>query len=98
MDLNNFSINLKISRLNLLLAKMQIDIQYSFLVKTGDDKKAFISYAKSVVKNATIIFNNGQINDLDLETKNKTIAEWNNKIDELLCCFPEYMKDDIKKI
>lgn len=81
----------KIDKIIELLNKMENDINYSTRVIAGDNKDLFIANARQIAMNGAILFKNGKINQLDLEQRNIAFENYNNEIDNILSCFPEFM-------
>ena len=94
MDLNNMTPQAKIQKITELLNKMEMDINYSTKVATGDNKEKFMEDARQIAINATVMLVNGRINQItDLYIRNQAIMKWNTLLDNTLCCFPEFMEE-----
>lgn len=94
--LQDMQITEKINALQSLIAKAELDVEYSIQVRWGDNKEQTINEAKTFINNARLLFQNGKIDQLDYDMKQEAFAHYHTKLDSYLKMFPEFELNDIQ--
>lgn len=95
MRLQDMSILEKANKLEGLLAKAELDVDYAITIEwknnAEDDKRT----AKIAIENARTMFASPRIKSLDSDVQADTYANYNALLDSCLKMFPEYINNDV---
>lgn len=94
MVLQNMSILEKVNKLEGLIAKTELDVEYSISVAWLNGAEEDKNNAKVAIKNARTMFASNRIDQLDMDVRAATIANYNALLDTYLKMFPEYINDE----
>lgn len=93
--LQDLNILEKANQLEALIAKADLDIDYSIQVKWGGSKNDAERDARVLIANTRLLFQSGRIDQLDMEVREKAFANYHTMLDSYLKRFPEYELDDV---
>jgi hypothetical protein len=84
----------KANLLEKLIAKAELDLDYSMKVKNVEDFAITFSSMKQIIKNTRELFATGRINKLDYDVRQTTINKYHNVLDGYLKKFPEFQNEE----
>lgn len=96
MRLEDMNILEKANQLEALIAKSDLDTEYSIQVKWIDNPSNTKQQAKVLIDNARLLFQNGRIDQLDYDMKAEAFANYNTQFDSFLKRFPEFALNDVQ--
>lgn len=94
MRLQDMSITDKVNELEGLIAKAELDVEYSISVAWANGAEEDKKNAKVVIANARTMFASNRIDQLDMDVRAATYANYNTLLDSYLKMFPEHINDD----
>lgn len=95
MRLEDMNILEKVNKLEGLLAKADMDVEYAITVAWKNNAEEDKKTARIVIENARTMFASPKIKSLDLDVQASTYADYNVLLDNCLKMFPEYINNDI---
>lgn len=94
--LQDLNILEKASQLEALIAKADLDVDYSIQVKWDGNKDVVVRDARVLIANTRLLFQTGGIDQLeDMSVKEEAFANYHTMLDSYLKKFPEYELDDV---
>lgn len=95
MRLEDMSILEKADKLEGLLAKADLDVEYAITVAWKNNAEEDKRIAKTAIENARTLYASPKIKSLDLDVQAETYANYSALLDSCLKMFPEYINNDI---
>lgn len=96
MRLIDMNVLEKANQLEALIDKSDLDTDYSIQVKWDENPTKTKREAKVIIDNARILFQNGAIDNLDIDMKAEAYANYNTVLDSYLKRFPEFELNDVQ--
>lgn len=96
MRLEDMNVLEKANQLEALIAKADLNTEYSIQVKWVENPSATKQAAKILIDNTRLLFQSGRINQLDFDMKASAYANYNTQLDSYLKRFPEFALNDIQ--
>lgn len=96
MRLEDMNILEKANKLESLIAKTDLEPDYSIQVKWLENPSYTKTQAKVLIDNTRLLFQSGRIDSLDIDMKAEAFANYNTQLDSYLKRFPEYELEDIQ--
>lgn len=93
--LNELNILEKANQLEALIAKADLDVDYSIQVKWGGNKDVVIRDIRVLIANARLLFQKGGIDQLEMSVREEASDNYHTMLDSYLKKFPEYELDDV---
>lgn len=93
--LQDLNILEKASQLEALIAKADLDVDYSIQVKWDGNKDVAVRDARVLIANTRLLFQKGGIDQLEMSVKEEAFANYHSMLDSYLKKFPEYELDDV---
>lgn len=94
--LEEMSVLEKADQLEALIAKSDLDTDYSIQVEWDENPAKTKQGAKVLIDNTKILFQSGKINQLDFDMRNEANNNYSIKLDSYLKRFPEYGLSDVQ--